>query len=85
MLTLYESCDKPVGKVLYDDDELRVMGVADHKGWVWYDGFNLMHEQECHYVEELLDKGKVRKLGPQLSNYKTTKYDSWEDFVIDQL
>ena len=85
MLTLYESCGWPFCKVLYDVEKNRVLGQYQESklGWIWPDDLKVIEsEYSKEQVEKILSCMQRNKIG---KTYTTKDYDTWEDFVIDQL
>ena len=85
MLTLYEGTDFPHAKVLYDIDNHRVIAQYEKfkLGWIMLDDLGTLEQNTyAEYFESVLKTMQRNGIG---TKYTTTNYDTWEDFVIDQL
>jgi len=85
MLILYESNGYLKSKILYDMKRNRCLGHYEKfkLGWIWFDDFNkLESEHDVGQWEMILSELQRNKIG---ADYKTTEYETWEDFILDQL
>jgi len=84
MLTLYETSNN---KILYDTDKLRTIGMYSkyYLGWIWTEDLIKMEKEydktEFEYVLSTAQHSKLSLLDP----YTTINYETWEDFILDQL
>lgn len=85
MITLYKTNKYPVYKILYDEDKCFVIGRYDYYGWTW--------TENIKKAEKILDNDSFEAVLSHLQqnrpnalvNYTKISYETWEDFVIDQL
>ena len=84
MIILYETAGWPFSKILYDDEQKRTLGQYEHYkiGWLWLDDLKTLEEGPEEQWDSTLSEMQRSKIG---RNYITTDYETFEDFILDQI